>query len=146
MRRALHDRPGGEDRVFGAADPGDGAGSAVAAVHDRGVHLVGAGGGRNGAAPGIEERVVFELDYRRRHRVERRAALGEDVAPGGERATEPGVVEWARGQDRTRRVAVSRRRRGSRGQTSVCLGLSWHVAIILLRMPPRAVLWLKWRQ
>ena len=84
MRRPLHHRARGEDRVFRAEDAGDRAGAAVAPVHDRGVHLLRAGGGEDGASAGVEQRVVLERDDGGGHRIERAAAVGENI--GGARA------------------------------------------------------------
>src|SRR5207248_2626093 len=46
-------------------------------------------------APGIEQRIVFEHEHGGRDRVERAAARREDVAPGDQRCSQPGVVERA---------------------------------------------------
>jgi hypothetical protein len=54
-------------------------------LHDRGVHLLRAGGGKDGAAPGIEQRVVLERDDGGANRAERAAAAREDVTAGGQR-------------------------------------------------------------
>ena len=86
MRRVFHDRARRQHRVLRSADPGDGPGTAVAPLHDGSIHLLRAGGGEDGAAPGIEQRIVLERDNGNRHCVERAAITSEDVAPGGERA------------------------------------------------------------
>ncbi len=78
----LHDRTCCQHRVFRPENPGDGARAAVASVHDRGIHLLRPGGGEDGAAPGVEQRVVLERDDRGGDGVERAAAGGEDGAAG----------------------------------------------------------------
>ena len=105
----LHDRARRQDRVSRPEDAGDGAGPAVAPIHHRGVHLLRAGGGEDGAAPGIEQRVVLERDDRRGHRIERGAAAGEHIAAGLQCAAQPGMV-WPR---RSAFIAPRRERAGA---------------------------------
>jgi hypothetical protein len=87
----LHDGPGEADRIPCGADSGDGAGVAASAVHHRRVELVGALIGEDGAAPGVEMRVVLQDAGRPLDRVQGPAALGENPGAGGERAIERGA-------------------------------------------------------
>ena len=59
--RMLHNGARGADRVTRVGDAGDGASSSCAAVHDGGVEFVAAFGGEDGAAAGIEERIVLHF-------------------------------------------------------------------------------------
>ena len=49
--------------------------------------------GKDRAAPGVEQLVVFQYANRLRHRIERAAALRQHVVPGDQRASEPGAVK-----------------------------------------------------
>ncbi|CUY91318.1 Uncharacterised protein [Serratia marcescens] len=72
-----------QHRVADAADAGDGAGIAGAAVHHAGIKLVGALMGKHRAFAGVEQRALFEQPHRFGHRVQRAAALGQYRLPGG---------------------------------------------------------------
>ena len=78
----VEDAPGEGDRVPDLGDAGHGAVAERVALHDGRVHLDGARGREDGAAPGIEARVILEDAHRRLHRVERAATAAEDLPAG----------------------------------------------------------------
>ncbi len=86
--RLFHDGAGERDGMAGALHIGNRAGSHRLAVHDRGVELVGAIGGKDSAAAGIEERIVFEEFDGCFDGIERRATFIEHSG-GGERLLIP---------------------------------------------------------
>ena len=92
MRCALHDEPGGMYRVARPEDASNRAGAPVAPIHYRGVHLLLAGCGEDGAAAGIEQRVVLERRDRRGRRIERGAAACQHLTARGQCPAQPGVV------------------------------------------------------
>src|SRR6185437_4237603 len=55
----VHNGAGERDGVARVLDIGDGPGLHGGSVHDGGVHLVGAVGGEDGSAPGVEEGIVL---------------------------------------------------------------------------------------
>ena len=81
MRRLLHDHTGRPDRVLDAVHARKRAGPQRAAVHDRGVHLMGFGTGINRAAPGIEQRAVLKHGHGQRHRIKGGGSGGQRVPP-----------------------------------------------------------------
>ena len=88
----LHHGPRRENRIARTADAGDGAGRAIAPIHDGGVHLLLAGGGIDRAASGIEERLVLERHHGGGHRIERAAAIGENDASRFQGAAQAGMI------------------------------------------------------
>ena len=104
MRRVVHDRPRRQDRVLGSEDAGHRAGAVFAPFHDRRVHFLGPGRSKDGAAPGVQQRIVLERDDRGRDGVERAAAGGEDASAGAQRLAQPGMVE--RAARRAHRIAA----------------------------------------
>ena len=91
MLGAFHHRARRQHRVARTENAGDRAGGPVEAVHHRGVHLVAAGRGIDGAAAGVEQRVVLQRHHRGRHRVQRRAAAGQHRMAGTQHGAQPGV-------------------------------------------------------
>src|SRR5204863_277727 len=75
----------GEHRVTDATDCTDGAGASRRAVHHPRIELVLLIGVVAGAAPGIEERVVLQLDDCGAYRVQGAAAFRQHCMPGIER-------------------------------------------------------------
>jgi hypothetical protein len=69
--RALHDPAGQDDGVAHPGHAGHGARLEGGAVHDRGVQLVAAFRGEDGAPPRVEQRVVLHPDDHRLDRLER---------------------------------------------------------------------------
>src|SRR5580700_10003952 len=124
VRRTLHDSTSSQDRVLRAADAGHGAGPAVPAIHHGSIHLMRAGGGKHRAASGIEQRLVLQCGDGRRHRVERAAAVGEDIAPGFQRLPQTDMVAIRLGIGH--RVATFRRRHGWRERS--WRGWHWRLA------------------
>ena len=78
----VEDAPGEGDRVPNLRDTGHGPVAERVALHDGRVHLDGARGREDGAAPGIEARVILEHAHRRFHRVERAATAAENLPAG----------------------------------------------------------------
>jgi hypothetical protein len=83
--------PGERDGIRDAVHRGDGAAAEAVALHDRGVHLDGAGRGQHRAAPGVEDRVVFQHADRRLDGVERVTVLGQRAPAGQDRLPHPGA-------------------------------------------------------
>jgi hypothetical protein len=90
--RMLHDGAGERDRVPGTRDVGDGSGEQRLAVHDGGVKLVGTVGGKDRAASGVEQRIVFEELDGRFDGVERGTAFIEDRGGCAEGLIDSGAV------------------------------------------------------
>ena len=88
VRALLHHPAGEADRVARRCDTGDRAGVAVAAVHDRGVHLDAPVIGEDRTAPRVEMRIVLEHPDRRLDRVQRGAAARQDRRACVERAVQ----------------------------------------------------------
>jgi hypothetical protein len=90
--RALHDGAGERDGMAGALDVGNGSGAEGEAVHDGGVELIGAVGGKDGAASGVEERIVLKKLDGGLDGIERGAAFVEHGGGGGESFADSGAV------------------------------------------------------
>src|SRR5690606_4424318 len=90
--RLLHHGAGGGDGVAGGGQAGDGAGGAVGPVHDRRIKLVAAGGGEDGPASGVEQRIVFHHLDRRLDRVQRGPAGGQYGRTGLQRRVQGGAI------------------------------------------------------
>ena len=90
--RFVHDGAGEGDGMAGVLDVGDGSGLHGGSVHDGGVHLIGAVGGEDGAASGVEERIVFEDFDGGLDGVGGGASFIEDGSGGGDGFIESGAV------------------------------------------------------
>jgi hypothetical protein len=82
--RFLHDGAGEVDGMARVLDVGDGSGFHSGAVHDRSVHLISSVGGEDGAASGVEERIVFKDLDRGLHGVDGGASFVENGSGGGD--------------------------------------------------------------
>ncbi len=89
---ALHNNPRRADGIADAPYAANRAGGESASVHDRGVELVLAIAGVDGTVPGIEERMILQRNHGLGHRVERAAAIEQNMLAGAHRPGEPGVV------------------------------------------------------
>ena len=92
MRALVHYCTRKINRVTRARHAGDRAGLLRFAVHDRGVEFILALGGKHRAAPGVEQRIIFEHADRGGNRIERRAALVEQRTARAERLIQPGAI------------------------------------------------------
>ena len=81
---AGHDGVGGTDGVAYAGDARHGTGRSRGAAHDRGVELVAAIRGEDGAPAGVEERAILERDDSGDDGIDGRAAAGQYLLAGAE--------------------------------------------------------------
>jgi hypothetical protein len=85
----LHDGARQFDRVPDVGDAAHGAGLEIAAVHDCRVQFVAAVESEYRTMPCVEQGIVFEENYRARHRVQTRAARLQHAESGVQRCVQP---------------------------------------------------------
>ena len=106
MSRVFHYRTRCQNGIARSENGGYRTCAKIAAVHDRSIHFLGAGGREDAAPSCVEKRIIFEHHHRLGHGIKRTPASRENIATGRQRAVQSLMV--GRRASRCRLVAMDR--------------------------------------